>query len=157
MKFFGLIIISTYSTILMNFAIFHKAEWRTLPNRNFSVLKTKDTWLNKILLLMLDKYKYISVTKKERIYFYYTKKICKFMMLLATLWFILIYLMRWYENNIFLKWNFCLSFVLCLLPTFILNLMIATYDIKKALHDRKRKKWELRGQFYVSGQIIKNN
>lgn len=140
MKFFGLIILSTYSMILMNFTIFRKAEWRTLPRYNFSILETKDTYLNKILLLMLDKYKYVSTNKKERIYFYYSKKICKFMMLLVIPWFILIYFMGWYENNIFLKWNFCLSFVVCLLPTFVLDLMMITYDIKKALYIRKRKK-----------------
>lgn len=140
MKFFGLIILSTYSIILMNFIIFRKAEWRNFPTYHFSILETKDTWLNKFLLFMLNKYKHISATKKERIYFYYSKKICILMMILAIPWFILIYFMGWYENNIFLRWNFYLSLIICSLPTLILDFMMITYDIKEALYNRKRKK-----------------
>lgn len=140
MKFLGLIILSTYSMLLMNFAIFRKAEWRNLPTYHFSILETKDTWLNKLLLFMLNKYKHISATKKERIYFYYSKKICSLLMILAIPWFILIYFMGWYENNIFLRWNFYLSSIICLLPTLILDFMMITYDIKEALYNRKRKK-----------------
>ena len=75
MKLLGLIILSTYSTILINFAIFRKAEWRNLPTYNFSILEAKNTWFNNFLLYMLNNYKHVSATKKERIYFYYSKKI----------------------------------------------------------------------------------
>ena len=74
MKSFVLIILSTYSTLLMNFVVFRSAERRNFSTYNFSILEKKDTWLNKFLLFMLDEYKRISDTKKERIYFYYSKK-----------------------------------------------------------------------------------
>lgn len=134
------IIIHTYVTISINFDIFRAVKWWRLETFNVSALKTKDTWLNKFLILMLIKHKRISGTKTERIYFYYSKKICKLMMLLAVPWFILVYFMGWYENNIFLKWHFFLSLIICLLPTLILDFMMVIYDIKVALYNRRSKK-----------------
>lgn len=62
------------------------------------------------------------------------------MMILAIPWFILIYFMGWYENNIFLRWNFYLSSIICLLPTLILNFMMTIYAIKEALYNKKHTK-----------------
>lgn len=143
MKFFWFTVFSTYFIIVGNFHTFSVTEWRSLalPRYDFSILEINDTLSNKFLLFMLGKYKYISAKKRERNYFYYAKKACKLMMFLAIPWFMLVYFMEWYSIEDFYKWQFAFSSIIGLMPTFILNLMMTTYDVKLYRINRKYKKY----------------
>ena len=137
-KFFW-IILATYICISQNFFVFHKIEWMYLYRCDFSNLKIRNTPTNKFLLFMLDKYKYISHEKKERNYFYYSKKICKFLAILSIPWFVVVYLMHWYLIESFVKWHWLFSSIICLLPTILLSFMMTIYEIKSKLYGGKKR------------------
>ena len=134
------IILSICVYICYNFFVFWKAEWRTIYNYNFSFLKTRRTPVNRFLLFMLDDYKYISHQKRERNYYYYSKKICKFLLLLSIPWLVTVYLMKWYLITAFFKWHLILSMVVGLLPTIVLVLMKNICDVKAIIYRRKQRK-----------------
>lgn len=137
---FFAIILTMWSCISYNFFDFWKTEWTTIYNYNFSFLKTHQTPMNKFLLFMLDDYKYISHKKRERNYYYYSKKICKFLLLLSIPWLVTVYLMKWYLITAFFKWHLILSVVIGLLPTIALGLMIGICEVKAILYRRKQRK-----------------
>ena len=117
--------------------VFHKMEWRYLCQCNFSVLKSHITPMNKFLLFMLDKYKIISPSKKERNYFYYSKKMCKYLLFLSIPWFVTIYLKEWYLISSFIRWHLLFSFIIGLLPILTLIFMMIVYEIKAKVYSSK--------------------
>lgn len=131
------------------FLCFHNLERRNrrfLAAFPFSKLRKYNTLTNRFLLKMLDEYKHIAPkkkdggytsAKKECNYFYYTKKIYKYMMLAAIPWFVVAYIMDWYLTKAFLKWHCILSLLVGCLPVVVLAVMCVVCDIKVRLYSRK--------------------
>ena len=148
MRSFIWIIFCVYISFSLCFHIFNKAERRSLGSYPFSKIRMHDTPTNRFLLMMLDKYKHIaprkkasgySASRKERYYFYYTKKIYTYLMLLAIPWLIMVYVMEWYLIEDFVKWHLIFSVIIGFLPVVILVIMRVICDIKLLLYSRKSK------------------
>lgn len=140
------IIFYVYVSLSFCFHFLEKRNRRFLAAFPFSKLRKYNTLTNRFLLMMLDKYKYIAPkkkdggyapAKKERNYFYYTKKIYKYMMLAAIPWLVVVYIVDWYLIKAFVKWHLILSVLIGCLPVIILDVMCVMCDIKVRLYSRK--------------------
>ena len=141
------IIFCVYISFSSCFHFFEEAERRSLASYPFSKLRKNDTPTNRFLLMMLDKYRYIAPrrkddgyapAKKERYYFYYTKKIYTYLMLLAIPWLATVYIMDWYLVESFVKWHLISSVIIGFLPVLILVIIRVICDIKLLLYSRKK-------------------
>ncbi len=140
------IILCLYISCSSCFHFFEQAERRSLAAYPFSKLRKYNTPTNRFLLMMLDKYKHIAPRKKasgyspvgkERYYFYYTKKIYKYLMLLVIPWLVTVYIMDWYLIKTFVKWHLIFSVIIGFLPVVILVIMRVICDIKLQLYSRE--------------------
>jgi len=147
MRDFIWIIIVLYVSFSSCFHFFEKAESRSLYFYSFSKLRKNDTPTNRFLLMMLDKYKYIkprrkndgyTPAKEERYYFYYTKKIYTYLMILAIPWLAMVYIMDWYLVESFVKWHLISSVIIGFLPELIRVIMMVICDIKLFMYSRKK-------------------
>lgn len=139
------IILCVYISFSSCFHFFEKAERRSFISYPFPKLRMHNTPTNRFLLMMLDNYKHITPkkkdagyapVKKERYYFYYTKKIYTYLMLLTIPWLVTIYIMDWYLIKPFVKWHLISSVIIGFLPVVILVIMRVICDIKLQLYSR---------------------
>ncbi len=141
--------VSIYVNYVFLCGIFSTSE-KLLSKWNYSLLKKYDTRVNRWLIFLLgecksihgrriDKYNFEK--KSERNYFYYTKKIYRYIMILGIPWFIVVYFMEWYLNKIFIAFHFFLiNIPLIFLPDLILSSLIVLCDTKLLLYSKKERK-----------------
>jgi hypothetical protein len=140
-------------TIYVNY-IAQCIEWflseRRMPGFDFSLLRKYNTRVDRMLIFLLDEYtgipgrrigKYKLKKKWEKNYFYYVKKIYRYIMILGIPWFITVYFMEWYLNKMFVAFHFLLigALLLCL-PGLICSFLIVFCDTKIRLYRRKERK-----------------
>ncbi len=84
MSNFFMIIIPIYVNYVIMYWFFRRQEWSlTTDRRNYSELKEHNTLVNRLLIFMLNEYKYLPKRRKDRYnphrrreknYYYYSKK-----------------------------------------------------------------------------------
>lgn len=139
-KFFITTVVFLYWCIWINIHQFHFQVRRgRLLRRDFSVLRKHNTITNKIILYLLNEYKYVSRKKKESKrecnYYYYTKRFCIVMTFLSIPWLVIVYLNNWYLTKNLAYWHFWI----CCSPTLALCILNIIFDIKLKLYSIKEK------------------
>lgn len=146
---FFLIIASLWVSVSNTFSRMKRMEERGIKQTDFSMLRLHNTPMDRFLLYMLDSYKYRHVrsshiTKKERNFYYYSKKIYKYLLLLSIPWLMSIYFMKWYLIRDFVIWVTVAILVVGHLPLILLIVIqticdcrLKRYAIEKHIKPKK--------------------
>ena len=141
MEHFARMVIGWYVIILLNFITFERFERRYLRSRNFTPLKEHDSFGNRVLFSLLEKYK-THKRKKEKCYIYYNKLVSKWLMLLGAPWFVVMYFTQWYLVREVMLWHYIIILCIGLLPMAVLLLLVWLCEIKLWRYRKKQKKEE---------------